>query len=236
MTLTASGTTLWQLSSADAVLEAYERIQIRPAAITDEHMLSAARSANLELQTWANRGVTLFAVQQGTPIPLVQGQAVYTLPTNCIQMLDTYYSFPNGDGTYTDRILLPMTRTEYAEIPQKGLQAPPNRYWFQRTATPSITTWQVYDGIQPLAVINYFYMRQMYDVTLFGTQTIDGMNRFLEAFITGLTARLAEKFAPAQWEAKVAIARAAWGEASIEDREQGPLIIRPNFAGYYRSR
>jgi hypothetical protein len=233
MTFSSSGTTNYQLTNSDLVLESFDRIQIRGAAITTEHMWSARRSVNLELQQWANRGVTLFAVQQATPIALVQGQATYTLPTNCVQMLDTYYSFPNGDGTYTDRILLPMTRTEYAEIPNKSTQAPPNRYWFQRTAAPSVTTWQVYDGSQGAALINYFYLRQMEDANIIGNEVPDGVNRFLEALITGTTARLAEKFAPAQWADKRAAAAAAWTEAAQEDREQGPLTIRPNFSRYY---
>ena len=175
------------------VLEAFERIQIEPVKLTDRHMASANRSANLELQTWSNRGVTLFAVEQAQ-ITLVAGTANYALPTNCVQVLDTYYSFLNSTSpsSYTDRILLPMTRTEYAEIPNKTAAAPPNRYWFQRTAAPSITTYQVYDGSQPGAVINYFYMRQLDDVAVLGSQTLDGLNRFLEAFIAGLTARLAE--------------------------------------------
>ena len=218
------------------VLEAFERIQIEPVKLTDRHMASANRSANLELQTWSNRGVTLFAVEQAQ-ITLVLGQATYNLPTNCVQVLDTYYSFLNSDNvTFTDRILLPMTRTEYAQIPNKSLQAPPNRYWFQRTATPSITTYQVYDGSQTEALINYFYMRQLDDVAGTGAQTLDGLNRFLEAFIAGLTARLAEKFAPDQWGAKKAAAAGAWNEAYIEDREQGPLTIRPNLQRYWRAR
>jgi hypothetical protein len=236
-TLTSSGTYNFQLANSDVVLEAYERIQIRPAEITAEHMHSANRSANLELQTWANRGVTLYAVEQATPITLIEGQATYTLPTNCIQMLDTYYSVLNSDGvTYTDRIMLPMSRTEYAEIPQKSIQAPPNRYWFDRAQAPTVTTWQVYDGSSPGALMNYFYLRQLQDVNLLGTEAPDMLNRFLEAFIAGITARLAEKWLPAVWADKKAAAAAAWAEASKEDREQGGMTIRPNFARYMRRR
>ncbi len=235
-TLAPSGTNNFQLSNSDLVLESFERIQIRPSALTIEHMQSAQRSVNLELNTWSNRGVILFAVVQAAPITLVQGQAVYTLPTNCVQVLDTYYSFLNGanPASYTDRILLPMTRTEYAEIPTKSTQAPPNRYWFDRTTTPSITLWQVPDGSQPGALLNYFYLRQLYDVAAIGSQIPDALNRYLEALISGTTARLAEKFAPAQWADKRAAAKEAWAEAHAEDREQGPLIIRPNFRIYGR--
>src|ERR1700735_462476 len=115
MTLAPSGTYTFGLSQADLFLEVMDRIEVRGPAITTAHTESFRRSINLELQSWANRGVLLWAVVQASPLALVQGQATYTLPTDCVQMLDTYYSIPNGDGTYTDRLILPMTRTEYAE-------------------------------------------------------------------------------------------------------------------------
>jgi hypothetical protein len=236
VTLAPSGTNLFQISTADMVLEAFERIQIYSPALTTEKLVSARRSMNLSMQAAANRGVTLFAVQQATPITLVTGTPTYNLPTNCVQVLDTYYSIPNGDGTYTDRIMLPMTRTEYAEIPQKLVQAPPNRYWFQRTETPSLTTWQVYDGSSPGALISYFYMRQIYDANMLGSEAPDMLARWWEAYIADLTARLAEKWAPAQLEAKLAVAKLKWDEAAEEDREQPGIKFRPNFRAYMRRR
>jgi hypothetical protein len=229
-----SGSYLWQIANADLVLEAFERIGMGATEIEDRHMISANRSFNYEMQTAANRGVTLFAVSQGTPINLVQGTATYSLPTNCVQMLDTYYSYPNGDGTYTDRMMLPMTRTDYAQIPNKNAQAPPNRYWFQRTLTPQVTTWQVYDGSQAGALLNYFFLSQLQDVALMGSQSPDLLNRFLEAITSGVTSRLAEKFAPARFAEKLGLAKAAWQEAKEEDREQGPLSIKPQFGSYSR--
>ena len=234
VTLSPSGTYGWQISNADIVLEAFDRIGIRGPAITDAHMQSVGRSFNYEMQTAANRGVTLFSVQQGTPITLVQGTATYSLPANCVQMLDTYYSMPNGDGTYTDRIMLPMTRTDYAQIPNKATQAPPNRYWFQRTLAPQVTTWQVYDGSSPGALMNYFFLSQFQDVDIVGSEGPDLVNRFLEAITQGVAARLAQKWARPLFEVEAGLAKAAWDEAASEDREQGPLRISPNFSRYNR--
>ena len=57
--MTTSGTTTFAPSGADLVLEAFERLQIRAAEITADHMVSARRSMNLVQVRWANRGTNL---------------------------------------------------------------------------------------------------------------------------------------------------------------------------------
>ncbi len=230
--LSTSGTYNFGLSQADVFMETMDRIEVRGPAITSEHADSFRRSLNLELQTWANRGVLLWAVVQGTALALVQGTATYSLPTNCVQMLDTYYSISNGDGTYTDRLILPMTRTEYAEIPTKLLQAPPTRYWMQRDYAPQVTTWPVYDGSSFPALINYFYLRQLQDANVLGSEAPDVVNRFLDALCAGVAKRMAVKWKADKYQLLTLEAQAAWNEARKEDREQGPLTIRPDLSCY----
>lgn len=87
--MTSSGTFNFQLSNTDVVLEAFDRCEVRPAAITAEHMISAKRSVNLELQTWANLGVNLWCVELIT-MTLQQGVLTYTLPQEVVSLLDVY--------------------------------------------------------------------------------------------------------------------------------------------------
>lgn len=232
MTLAPSGTYTFQMSGADVFLEVMDRIEVRGPAITPLHADSFRRSINLELQSWANRGVLLWAVVQAAPLALLQGIATYSLPPQCAQVLDTYYSIPNGDGTYTDRLILPMTRTEYAEIPTKSLQSPPTRYWFQRSYAPQLTTWPVYDGSSTPALINYFYLRQLQDANVIGSEIPDVMNRFFEALCAGVAKRMALKWKAEKYQLLTVEAAAAWDEARREDREQGPLSIRPDISRY----
>lgn len=89
--MTTSGTNSFFLDNSDIVLEAFDRCQIRPTAITRQHMISATRSLNLCLQAMGNRGVNLWSVDLQT-IPLVQGQATYTLPSDTVSLLDAYRS------------------------------------------------------------------------------------------------------------------------------------------------
>lgn len=87
--MTTSGTYDFEMDNADVVLEAFDRCEIRPPAITGAHMISAKRSLNLELQRWANIGINLWTVELIT-IPLIQGVATYDLPAGTVSLLDTY--------------------------------------------------------------------------------------------------------------------------------------------------
>lgn len=95
--MTTSGTYDFELSNADVVLESFDRCEIRPSALTAEHMISAKRSINLELQRWSNLGVNLWKMDLLT-MNIEQGVLTYTLPQNTVSLLDVYIrqiSLPN---------------------------------------------------------------------------------------------------------------------------------------------
>lgn len=87
--MTTSGTYNFDLSNSDVVLEAFDRCEIRPPAITGNMMISARRSINLELQRWANLGVNLWAVDLITE-NLIQGVTTYSIPLETVDLLDVY--------------------------------------------------------------------------------------------------------------------------------------------------
>lgn len=53
---------------------------------TGYDLRTATRSLNLLTIEWANRGINLWTVEQGT-IPLTQGTATYDLPTTTIDLI-----------------------------------------------------------------------------------------------------------------------------------------------------
>ena len=101
------------------VEEAFERAgsELR----TGYDLRTARRSLNLLFADWANRGVNLWAVDLIT-VPLVQGQATYNVDPSTVVMLDAYMGIVNG-SVETDRIILPISRSEYANYPNKSQQA-----------------------------------------------------------------------------------------------------------------
>src|SRR5690242_13319321 len=112
--MSTSGTTAFGLSGADLVLEAFDRLQIRPSEITADHMVSARRSMNLVQVRWTNRGTNLWKVDPAaapTPIALVQGTAQYALTADTIMVLDAYIRTTDSQGNPADRIITPLSRT-----------------------------------------------------------------------------------------------------------------------------
>ena len=144
--MTTSGTYAFNPSLGELTLYAYNLIGVRNTAVLQEHMTAARMASNLLLANWANRGVNLWAVDLIT-VPLVQGQATYSVDSNTVVMLDAYIETVT-DGVATDRIILPVSRTEYASYPNKQQQGFPTVFWFDRLISPEVTLWPVPDGTQ----------------------------------------------------------------------------------------
>lgn len=138
-----------------------------------------------------------------------------------------------------DRILTPISRSDYAAIPDKGQQAPPTVYYFDRQSVqPTVTLWQVPDGNGPYQFIAYT-LAQLQDAYPLASQSPDVPYRFLEALAADLALALARKYPPAPQSgitiADLGTAAAeAWEEAAQEDRERVSMYLVPDLSSYYR--
>ena len=186
--MTASGTFNYNPSLGELTLYAFNLCGIRSTALLQEHMESARMAANLLLGRWSSEGVNLWMVNLQT-IPLVAGQAEYNLPANNIVMLDTYIETDNGSGPPIDRLILPVSRTEYASYPNKEQQGFPTTYWQNRLISSTVTLWPVPDGTQ--TSLKYYQVCQIDDADFTNGQTVNVPVYFLEAFAFGLAQRLA---------------------------------------------
>ena len=230
--MVTSGTYNWSLSNSDCVLEAFDRIQIRGTALTGEHMLSARNSINLELITWSNRGVNLWAVDLQSTV-LSQGQSSVTMAPETVLILDAYIETTATGADPIDRIMKPVSRTDWAMIPDKVIQGQPTIYWLDRVSPPILNFWQPADGNGPYT-LKYYRLRRLQDAAISMGQTPDFPFRFYDAFCAGMAMRFAEKYAPTQFEEKTKVYKAAWAEAWSADHEHAPLQILPDVSSYYR--
>jgi hypothetical protein len=237
-----SGTYTFSPPNLSIITEAFDRIRMPPTRLTRHHFDSARMSINLELVDQGNAGISLWEVVPGT-ITLVPGQATYTLPTNIETLTEVYYTQVNGDGSgqNNDRIMVPITRTQFAMIPNKLTPGPPTQYWLQMLAIPQVTLWQVPNIGAPNYVVSYFALQRMQDANLGGGETPDVVYRGLEALTAKLALRLLTKFGPtdpAQFASLRAAlkeeAETAWANFQIRDQEAGALMIQPNVGNYGR--
>lgn len=226
-----SGTYNFAPSGGEIVLAAFQRIQVRPPSITMSHLQQATMELNFLQARMANLQPNLWTVDL-QELPLIQGQATYSLPAETAQITDAYIRTGSGQNTL-DRMIFPISRTEYAAITNKEAQATPNQFWFDRTISPTITFYQVPDGNGPYTCC-YYRVRLLQDAVLPNGLNIEVPALWLDAVVAGLAYRLARVYAPQLEQIRKMDADEAWQIAATQDTENVSLMVVPATTGYFR--
>lgn len=85
-----SGSTSFAPAFSDLLLDSFARIQVRPSAITADHMLQARLSAQFLMSEWAVRNGPCLWKMEEFVVPLIQGVSTYTLPSSTVSILDLF--------------------------------------------------------------------------------------------------------------------------------------------------
>lgn len=230
--MTSSGTYTFQPSLGELTLYAFGLCQVRRTSIAQEHMESARLAMNLILADWSNQGVNLWKVDL-VETPLVQGQTTYPVDPSTIMILDAYIRIDDGSGQPTDRIILPISRTEYASYPNKEQEGFPTVYWFDRLINPTVTLWQVPDGYSA-QFLRYYRVRQIQDANLPDGETGDLPYRWFNAFANRLALELSRTWNPGMVAGLLPFSDSAYEKAAKQDVENANMYIAPMLGGYYR--
>jgi hypothetical protein len=126
--MTTSGLSSFNLDLTELVEEAFERCGKELRSGYD--LKTARRSINLLSIEWANRGINLWTIEQGQ-IPLVTGQAIYPLPVDTIDLLDTVIRTGSGQNQI-DINITRISESTYLTIPTKNAQGRPIQVWVNR--------------------------------------------------------------------------------------------------------
>lgn len=238
--MTTSGTTTFNLNLNELVEEAFERCgaELR----TGYDLRTARRSLNLLTIEWANRGINLWTIEQGS-IPLVQGQITYDLPADTIDLLEHVVRTQPGQQGQTDINITRISVDTYSTIPNKNAQGRPIQVWINRqsgatypdglippgteVAYPQINVWPAPEQSNYYTFV-YWRLRRIQDAGS-GTNTQDIPFRFLPCMVAGLAYHLSLKIPGAMDRAPVLkqMYDEAWEQAADEDREKAPLRIAP---------
>lgn len=230
--MATTGTYNFNPGLGEITLYAYMNIGIRPTSILQEHMSAARMAANMMLSRWSNQGVNLWAVDL-IEVPLVEGQATYSVDANTVVILDVYSRYISGGSPPVDRPIMPISRSEYASYSTKTIQGAPTVYWFDRLLSPTITLWPVPDG-QSATVLRYYRVRRIQDASMAGNTQVEIPYLWLEAFSDGLTYRLARIWKPEMAVALKAQADESYKIAADQNIETSNVYISPLIGGYYR--
>ena len=243
--MTTSGVTSFNLDLSEIIEEAFERCgsELR----TGYDFRTARRSMNLLFADWANRGINMWTIEQGT-INLVQGQNTYDLPIDTVDLIE--HQIRTGAGNQYTQADLTITRISvdtYTTIPNKLSQGRPIQVWIQRMTgaqypaglgpngtssttnidNPKITVWPTPDGSQPYQFV-YWRLRRIQDAGT-GVSTFDVPFRMIPCLAAGLAYYMALKIPGA--EARLPVLKQqydeAWEMAATEDREKAAQRFVP---------
>jgi len=226
-----SGSYNFSPTGGEFILNAFDRIGVRPTEIDQTQMQRAVMELNLALTRFNTMpGQNLWTIDLQT-IPLVQGSATYAIPAETRMILSAFIRY--GTNPALDRYMFPISRDEYAAISTKTTQGFPSQYWFDRLISPTITFYLVPDGAFSYDFF-YYRARQIQDATIVNGQNLELPLRFFDAITADLAHRLARIYRPDQEQMRKADRDEAWSIASTEDTEWVPMYVTPMLGGYWR--
>jgi hypothetical protein len=128
--MSTTGLTTFNLDMNDLVEEAFERCGKELRSGYD--FRTARRSVNIMTIEWANRGINLWTVEQGQ-ILMNTGQAIYPIPVDTIDLLDTVVRTNNGQSNnQIDINISRISESTYLTIPNKNANGRPIQVWYNR--------------------------------------------------------------------------------------------------------
>lgn len=234
MAYKTTDTTDFNLDLNTLVEEAFERCGKELRSGYD--FRTARRSLNLLTIEWANRGINLWTIEQGSQV-LTYNVGDYDMPVDTIDLLD--HVIRTGTGTnQTDINITRISVSTYATIPNKNATGRPIQVWFQRktgatgssniVVYPQIHIWPKPDNSQTYTFV-YWRLRRIQDAGN-GINGQDIPFRFLPCMVSGLAYYLSMKMPEIDPNRRIELKadyEQQFALAAEEDREKASIRFVP---------
>ena len=221
--MATSGTAAFNLDLNQLVEEAFERCgqELR----TGYDLRTARRSLNLLTAEWANRGINLWTIDEGT-VSLTSGTSNYNLPADTIDLIEQVVRTGTGQNQQ-DINITRISASTWGTIPNKNATGRPIQVWINRQASqPQINVWPAPDNNSYTFV--YWRLKRIEDAGN-GVTTQDIPFRFLPCLVAGLAFYLSMKLPGAEVRTQMLKQEyeEQWMLASTEDREKADIRLAP---------
>jgi len=221
--MATSGTATFNLDLNNLVEEAFERCgqELR----TGYDLRTARRSLNLLTAEWANRGINLWTIDEGT-VSLTSGTSNYNLPADTIDLIEQVVRTGTGQNQQ-DINITRISASTWGTIPNKNATGRPIQVWINRQVSqPQINVWPAPDNNSYTFV--YWRLKRIEDAGN-GVTTQDIPFRFLPCLVAGLAFYLSMKLPGAEMRTQMLKNEyeEQWLLASTEDREKADLRLAP---------
>lgn len=217
-----SGATEFNLDILEICEEAFERAGTELRSGYD--LSSARRSLQIMGLEWANRGINLWTVKEGS-VTLAASTRTYTLASDVIDVIEAVAR----TGTGTDQVDYTMSRisvSTYAQRTNKNTESRPTEYYVDRQNRATMTVWPVPEDTT--YTVRYWYLRRIEDAGP-STNNYDMPERFIPALIAGLAYNIALKRPELtdRLQTLKALYEEEFSTAANEDRSKAALQFLP---------
>ena len=216
-----SGTTDFTLRVDEIIEEAFERCGLQTRKGYD--LETARRSLNILFAEWANRGLNLWKITQGSKT-LVASQPSYSFSSpeekGIVDVLSAIVN--NGTNDYSvDRI----SRMAYLDLPNKTETGQPSEWYFERTLVPTLYVYTSPDDTKTYT-FKYYALRRIEDAGAY-SNTTDLPFRFIPAMVCGLAYYIAMKRAPDRIQLLKQVYEEEFARAAAEDATRASIHLVP---------
>ena len=230
LTITGNGstTTLTYATPDTPVYTIGTQITVAGTSVVDGiQTVTASSNGSVSFSASYSGSTTGGTISSSTPA------ATYSINPNTVVMLDAYVETTANGVQPIDRIILPISRTEYASYPNKQQVGFPTVFWMDRLLAPQVTLWPSPDGTSS-QYLKYYRVRQIQDANYTGGQTVEIPYLWLEAFAYNLAVRLAVIWNAAKVQLLKPLADEAYSIATEQNVETAQQYISPQIQGYFR--
>lgn len=214
----------------EAIDDAYERIGLPLSDLDANRLISCQRSIRLLLDEWNNDGVTMWRVltdQQATALAV--GDEDADMPTNVLDVLDM--------AVLREESKIPMaqfSRSDWFSLPDRiNSSGMPTRWWAERNAEPIVV--HFYPKAENATDVLIYDCISFFEDSTALSSFADVRRNWNEAFVSGLSCKFAEKWAPARLIEKMGIyggplkpGTGAYAVAKMGDRDRGDTVFTLN--------
>ena len=219
--MATSGTTDFTLRVDEIIEEAFERcgLQTRKGYDLD----TARRSLNILFAEWANRGLNLWKITQGSKT-LVASQPSYSFSSPEEQGIVDILSAIVNNGT-NDFSVDRVSRMAYLDLPNKTETGQPSEWYFERTLVPTLYVYTSPDDTKTYT-FKYYALRRIEDAGAYSND-VDLPFRFIPCMCAGLAYYIAMKKAPDRVQLLKQVYEEEFARAAAEDATRASIHLVP---------
>jgi hypothetical protein len=219
-------------SLGEIILGAYARCGIRRTEITTQMMADARFEANLVMSDWQGDGLNTYQVELVTQ-NIFNGEDAYVIPNTTVFTLDMYIRQNPDQANPTDRLIIPISRSDYAAISNKKMPGFPTSVWIDRQLQPIAYLWPVpnFDIVNGL---QYYVQKRSMDSNTVNGEQVQMPFEAYDAYVWCLAERLAYIYSPDRIAMILPRKQQAYQRMLQATTENTPLDFQVEVGSYFR--